>query len=73
MGNHRHEHFSNSRQKFYAQNYYLLEMYNFFETHLVDTLTFGDPLISYFDPWVTQPLDQVSRVQAHQICSFVKI
>ena len=43
------------------------------KTHLLNTLTFGDPLISDFDPWVTQALQHVSRVQAHQICNLVHI
>lgn len=43
------------------------------ETHLLYTLTFGDPLISDFDPRVAQALQHVSRVQSHQICNFVHI
>ena len=40
-------------------------------THLVDCLSLCDPLVPYFDSWMTQGLDEVSRVQAHQIGNFV--
>ena len=42
-------------------------------SNLLDILSLGDPLISYFDPWVTQGLDEVSRVQAHEVGDFVGI
>lgn len=42
-------------------------------TYLLHILTFGDPLIAYFHSGVTQALDEVSRVQAHQIRNFVCI
>lgn len=44
-----------------------------FSTYLLHILTFGDPLIAYFDSWMAQAFDEVSRVQAHQIGTFVYI
>ena len=44
-----------------------------FSTYLLHILTFGDPLVADFHSRVTQALDEVSRVQAHQICNFVCI
>lgn len=41
--------------------------------YLLHTLTFGDPLVAYFHSWVTEALDEVSRVQTHQVCNLVCI
>lgn len=43
------------------------------DPYLLDILSLGDPLISYFDSWVTETFNEVSRVQAHQISYFVSI
>lgn len=36
-------------------------------THLLDILPLGDVLIAHFHPGVAQPLEQVSRVQPHEV------
>ena len=40
-------------------------VYDFLDSYLGNILSFGDPLISYFDSWVTEGFSEVSRVQAH--------
>lgn len=54
-----------------AEVNYIKEKMPFY--YLLDILSLGDPLISYFDSWVAQTLQQIGRVQAHQICDFVSI
>ena len=44
-----------------------------FVSYLSNILSLGDPFISYFDSWVTETFDQVSRVQPHQVRCFVSI
>lgn len=44
-----------------------------FLTYLLHILTFCDPLVAYFNSWMAQALNEVSRVQAHQIGTFVHI
>ena len=53
----------------YYMQYFSIRLYDItsapalcVETHLLHTLTFGDPLIPDLDPWVAQALQQVSRV-----------